>query len=405
MKKLSRILPATLATLTTLASFMSQPASATLETPVTILPVTTELVQSIPDETQATLAHPKLRFAKDVWIEMIQNAKTTIDLGQFYLAGDAKLGPELESVIDALHDAGKRGVKIRLMISDAMANEYPITMARMKAIPGLELRIYNLRKLTGGILHAKYWIIDEKEIFVGSQNFDWRALTQIHELGIRTNDALAVKKTLRVFNLDWDFCKSGNFPPFMPGVSPQGGEELEFLASPPVLTPVTEIRPAKEALLKLIAEGHKSIQIQVMTYSLHESHEPAGQWTEIDDALRAAAKRGVKVDLIVANWSANGENLKALKSLDAQPNIDVRIATIPTHSVLGEVPYSRVTHSKQMIVDGKTLWVGTSNWTRGYFDASRNFEFILRNEERAQEGQELFTRLWRSPYVKSATNL
>ncbi|MHB1617512.1 MAG: phospholipase D-like domain-containing protein [Metallibacterium sp.] len=33
------------------------------------------------------------------------------------------------------------------------------------------------------MLHTKDFIVDDRIVFVGSQNRDWRALTQIHEIG------------------------------------------------------------------------------------------------------------------------------------------------------------------------------------------------------------------------------
>ena len=39
--------------------------------------------------------------------------------------------------------------------------------------------------VAGGVQHAKFFIVDGEEVFLGSQNFDWRALKHIHELGVR----------------------------------------------------------------------------------------------------------------------------------------------------------------------------------------------------------------------------
>ena len=34
-------------------------------------------------------------------------------------------------------------------------------------------------------------------------------------------------------------------------------------------------------------------------------------------------------------------------------------------------------HSKLMTIDDEIAWVGTSNWTGGYLDNSRNLELVL----------------------------
>lgn len=36
-----------------------------------------------------------------------------------------------------------------------------------------------MRKLTGGVLHSKFWVVDGRHIYLGSANMDWRALTQV----------------------------------------------------------------------------------------------------------------------------------------------------------------------------------------------------------------------------------
>lgn len=34
-------------------------------------------------------------------------------------------------------------------------------------------------RLTGGVLHSKFWIVDMKHIYIGSANMDWRSLSQV----------------------------------------------------------------------------------------------------------------------------------------------------------------------------------------------------------------------------------
>ncbi|HZV64939.1 MAG TPA: phospholipase, partial [Telluria sp.] len=49
---------------------------------------------------------------------------------------------------------------------------------------------------------------------------------------------------------------------------------------------------------------------------------------------------------------------------------------------------------------GKLAWVGTSNWTGGYLDKSRNLEIVLRNEKMAQRIAALHEQTWSSPYAQ-----
>lgn len=44
---------------------------------------------------------------------------------------------------------------------------------------GVHVRKVNFGRLTKGVLHSKFWVVDRKHVFIGSANMDWRALTQV----------------------------------------------------------------------------------------------------------------------------------------------------------------------------------------------------------------------------------
>lgn len=46
---------------------------------------------------------------------------------------------------------------------------------------GVHVRKVNFGRLTNGVLHTKFWIVDRRHVFIGSANMDWRALTQVNE--------------------------------------------------------------------------------------------------------------------------------------------------------------------------------------------------------------------------------
>ena len=49
--------------------------------------------------------------------------------------------------------------------------------------------------------------------------------------------------------------------------------------------------------------------------------------------------------------------------------------------------------------DGTTAWIGTSNWSGGYFDNSRNLELVLNNASMAARVDALYSQLWNSRYA------
>ena len=119
----------------------------------------------------------------------------------------------------------------------------------------------------------------------------------------------------------------------------------------------------------------------------------------IDNAVRAAAARGVSIKLMVSNWNTDTLELPYLKSLAVLPNVEIKIVTLP-EAKQGFIPYARVIHSKTMAIDGQVAWVGTSNWLGGYLDNSRNLEVVMHDPAMAKRVAELHEQLWDGPYAK-----
>lgn len=150
--------------------------------------------------------------------------------------------------------------------------------------------------------------------------------------------------------------------------------------------------------MRLIGEAKRDLLIQVMEYSPLTFSPPWRLYSPIDDALRDAATRGVKVKLLVSHWSTEEPGVRYLQSLSLLPNVEIRVITVP-EAASGPIPYARVAHSKYMVVDGETLWLGTSNWTGGYLDDSRNLEIVVRDPILAGRAAAVQRHLWDSPYA------
>ncbi|MGQ8817471.1 phospholipase D-like domain-containing protein [Serratia sp. NA_13] len=360
-----------------------------------------ELVYTAPVET--ALQADDLRNTAQVWQQMFDVAKTRIDLGQFYVANQQ--GSLLDGVLQHLKAAGERGVKIRFLMEEkGIRISTPETLEQLKAIPNLELRIIPYQRLSGGILHAKYLLVDGEQAFVGSQNFDWRALAHIHETGLRISDAGVVGQIQAIFEQDWQAqaLLTADKPvsplPYRP--SPETLQGNYLVASPRAYNPAGVIDSQVE-LPRLLATAKQRVRVQVMDYaplSFGPEHSRP-YYAVIDNALRSAAARGVKIELMVANWNTKKPDIAWLKSLALVPNVQIKIVTIPPASS-GFIPFARVIHSKIMTIDGETAWIGTSNWTGGYLDNSRNLELVLHSPVMSQRVDKLYSQLWDSVYAE-----
>lgn len=356
-----------------------------------------ELVYSYPVET--TLSEPDLRLAQDVWPEMFDRAKKSIDIEQFYITPSA--GEPLEASLQALERAAKRGVTIRFLLEKKFEKNSEDGIARLKTIPNLELRILDWSRVNGdGILHAKFFVVDSTRAYVGSQNFDWRSLKHIHEMGLAVDDGAVVANIQKVFDHDWEAAGERKDPALAEATSPAADRSPKayLLASPWRRNPAG-VGDSESELVRVIGEASGDILVQNLEYLPLTYARPPRFYPTIDNALRAAAVRGVKIKLLLSHWTTQEPGVKHLQSLALLPNVEARVIGIP-EAREGPIPFARVAHSKYMVVDGKTLWLGTGNWRGGYFDDSRNLDLVIKDPDLAARAAAVWKHLWDSAYAE-----
>lgn len=365
-----------------------------------------ELVESTPIET--TLDNPDIRDAHGVWLEMIGGAKRSLDIEQFYISNEP--GEPLEDIIRATIEAAQRGVRVRLIADARMYRTYPETIDSLRKQPNITVRIIDFGKLIGsGIQHAKFFIIDGEEMFLGSQNFDWRALKHIHELGLRIRHRELVGMYSDVFELDWKLAEKndpkaiahllktkryrvplrfadslGDTTKFFPTFSPRG------------LIPDSTLWDELQ-IESLLTNAKKEILLQFLVYS--PINRDKSYYSMFESALRSAAARGVKIKMIVSDWAKDSPEVDHLKSLSVIPNIEVRFMVFPEWSG-GYISFARVDHCKFIVVDGDRFWLGTSNGEKSYFYTLRNLGLIVLNNGLADRVREIFFKSWDSRYAE-----
>ncbi|SDX63180.1 Phosphatidylserine/phosphatidylglycerophosphate/cardiolipin synthase [Pseudomonas syringae] len=362
-----------------------------------------ELVHTVPVGTD--LQTPDLRTPGDVWRELFNGARERIDIEQFYVADQP--GSVMGKVLESLTAAGQRGVNIRFLLEEkGLKLSDPETLARLRAIPNLTLRVLPYARLTGsGIIHAKFFVVDGRQAFIGSQNFDWRSLEHIHETGLRIDEPTVVRQTQAVFDQDWlahaaiAHGKSVAVPvaPTVSGSSPDGNY---LVASPQRYNP-SGVVDSQAELPRLLAQAKSEVRVQLLDYAplSYGPDKTRPYYAVIDNALRSAAARGVSIKLMVSDWNTGMPEVAYLKSLALVPNVQVRIVTLPM-AAQGFIPYARVIHSKTMEIDNQIAWVGTSNWLGGYLDNSRNLEVVMHDSKMATRIGLLHAQLWDGPYAK-----
>jgi len=276
---------------------------------------------------ESALGNPALPSALGTWMRLFEGSQKTLDIEQFYLSTWPH--EPMDDVLDALGAAVKRGVKVRLVLDAAMYRTYPHAADSLAKLPGFAVRLVDYRRIAGGIQHSKFFLVDGETTFLGSQNFDWRALKHIHELGVRIRDRRVTADFQRVFELDWAMgTPVGQAPdttrvalaaqvPHARGTLPYrivqapGDTVLLWPSwSPQRFIPDTTLWD-RDLIVRTLDQAQHEVVLQLLTYSLGDRRL---RDESLDQALRRAAARGAKVRLIISDWET-GSGLKALQEL------------------------------------------------------------------------------------------
>lgn len=365
-----------------------------------------ELAESVPTET--SLESSGLSRTSDVWIKMINEANQSIDIETFYFAGQQ--GEPLDTILTALKAAAGRSVKIRIIVDSSFYSKNDKTVDELSGISNIEIKKIPLGNLAGGVMHAKYFITDNLNVFTGSQNMDWRALKHIHEIGIRIRSRELARTFTELFETDWKLCDNNFYGLTNTAVnffvnednpaeinSARYGKVICYPAFSPVKLNMQGLSSEEDELIKIIGNTKEKLFIQMYSYSPKANNE-SKFYDRIDQALRDAASRKVDIRIIFSDWSIREGATEFIKSLSQVDNIKIKFSSVPEYSS-GFIPYSRVEHCKYFVSDDNVSWISSANWEWSYFNNCRNVTLIIDNSELNKDLKGVFFRSWNSSFV------
>lgn len=365
-----------------------------------------ELAESVPTET--SLESSGLSRTSDVWLKMINEANQSIDIETFYFAGQQ--GEPLDTILTALKAAAGRSVKIRIIVDSSFYSKNDKTVDELSGISNIEIKKIPLGNLAGGVMHAKYFITDNLNVFTGSQNMDWRALKHIHEIGIRIRSRELARTFTELFETDWKLCDNNFYGLTNTAVnffvnednpaeinSARYGKVICYPAFSPVKLNMQGLSSEEDELIKIIGNTKEKLFIQMYSYSPKANNE-SKFYDRIDQALRDAASRKVDIRIIFSDWSIREGATEFIKSLSQVDNIKIKFSSVPEYSS-GFIPYSRVEHCKYFVSDDNVSWISSANWEWSYFNNCRNVTLIIDNSELNKDLKGVFFRSWNSSFV------
>lgn len=109
--------------------------------------------------------------------------------------------PVGEAVFKSLENAADRNVSIRIVQHSGVSPDYDQESAQLAVgRPNVKNVTLLLSDWWGsGIVHAKVWISDRKDIYIGSANNDWKSLTQVKELGIYIVNCSTIAEKVEIY--------------------------------------------------------------------------------------------------------------------------------------------------------------------------------------------------------------
>ncbi|NWX23929.1 PLD3 Phospholipase, partial [Aegotheles bennettii] len=417
------------------------------------------LVESIPEGLTFNDTSTPNPSTFSTWMDLLGATTRSLDIASFYwtmtnedTGTQEPSAAQGEKILEELLQLPQRGVTIRVAVSHPSA-KFPLNDLQALERSGAGVRAVDLPRLTGGVLHTKFWLVDGVHLYVGSANMDWRSLTQVKELGAAVYNCSCLAKDLgKIFEAYWALGVPGASIPapwpanYSTAFNMETPLELKlndtdaavyFSSSPPPLC-ATGRTEDLDALINVIDAAKVFVDIAVMSYlpTTEFSHPqrsvwsradarfpalvmPDGSplprfWPAIDNRLRKAVfERRVKVRLLVGCWHHSQPTMfPFLKSLAAvtdnrtRYSMEVRLFMVPTSAAQAQIPYARVNHNKYMVTES-VAYVGTSNWSGDYFTRTAGAALVVNQTVSGADAdagtiraqlQAVFQRDWSSQY-------
>lgn len=362
----------------------------------------TQIVHNYPSNTSLSLDGAPL--AADEIKKLIQSAEHNITIEMYYVSNEANSTLD-QNIIQPLIKKAKDGINVRILLSEGGPSDAD-DVNDLNNTENITVNYSGWFDKDDGIIHAKVITVDNARGYIGSHNFDWITFSLNHELGVVYNNELIANQMASVFEFDW-YNATHNEDSTITYAEPANSGSYQLGVSPE-LTPPGNLAWDNTKLIALMNNATTEISMQSMTIDYYDYYMQE-YWTEFRDAIINAAKRGVKVRMMMSDWEfqyadSNGSDdsnvfLQGLldPANDWSKNIEIRISSYP--SQVPCVPYSEVDHGKYMIIDNN-VWISTANLGKNYFYGTRDYSFYgLEDDNMSTQLRNIFDTMWDSDYM------
>lgn len=290
-----------------------------------------------PSAGEAPVLHAIQGAQRSVWVEV-------------YLLTD-------RNVIYALEDAAQRGVDVRVLLE---LNPYGSgTTSPTQTLQELQAAGVKAEGADSAYhyTHEKAMIVDDATLFIMTANFTKSGLggssyAENREYGVIDVAPADVAEAVSIFNADWQRTTPAISAPNL------------------VVSPVN----ARARLLSFINGAQSSLLVED-----EEMYD-----TQSEDALIAAARRGVHVEVVLPQPSGSSSSNDANVSRLLQGGVKVRYISVV------------YMHAKMMLADGRLAFVGSENFSATSLDDNRELGIIIADTPAISTLNQTFQQDWTS---------
>ncbi|MFQ5986750.1 MAG: phospholipase D-like domain-containing protein [Thermoplasmata archaeon] len=337
-------------------------------------------------------------------LAILRTAADRIDLAGFTLTNP--------SVVEALQEALRRGVHVHVGVEGSPPGGIGMEGERILeelGAAGAQVRLMGSHGEGSwrryALHHAKYLLVDEAWLVVGSENFSpngYPTGAGNRGWGVAVRDPTLAGWFRAVMREDWDVNRSDVRS--LPGATRPGGgtaplqSASPFAPSLPRAAVTAFLGPdraaGEEGLLRVLASARAGIDVELfyLRWWWGERLNP------LVAALLRAAERGVAVRLLldgqpynVGGEEDNDEAVRRLNRMAEEAGLPLEARILPgdPHGVVK-------LHNKGLLVDGGRAWISSMNWNVPGAYANREAALLVESREVAGVFAEAFEGDWRA---------
>jgi len=289
-------------------------------------------------------------------LKALRRARRSLEI-KVFLFSEARL-------VDALIEAHKRGVKIRVMLNPARRSgesDNDVTY-HILADAGIDVRATHP---DFQITHEKSMIIDEQVAYIKSLNWAPRNFALTRDYAVLTTHPEEVAEVLACFNVD---CDRTSF---------EGNTDARLVWCP---------GNGRERIVRFIDRAEHSLFLQNERYQ---------DMTVIEHLVRAG-RRGVNVRLMsLPPHSLKGGKLpEGVNGLRVMEDVRIKIRKLKGLHL----------HAKMMFADGERAIVGSMNFAPGSFDERRELGIEVSDKRIIKRLGQVFARDGRNSHRMDLTD-